>query len=109
MNPIRTLERQAIDAFRLSWTWDQFWRLRGDAIREAEPYHASRYRKLVNRLLSLVASGDTANIEPLDAPWLDDDLPDQPSPHDSKTAAKCLLPLVAIPGATTADRLEQTR
>jgi hypothetical protein len=27
---------------------------------------------------------------------LSDELPDQPGPHDTRTAARCLLPLLAI-------------
>jgi hypothetical protein len=45
--------------------------------------------------------------------WLDDiergDIVDEPEPsepNDATTNARCLLPLLSIPGVTTADRLE---
>ena len=56
----RMLELLAIDCHRVGSTWDSFWREHGERIRQAEPYDRGRYRRLVNRLLSLVVSGDTA-------------------------------------------------
>jgi len=86
-------------------TWCDYWAAHADAVRAAEPYDRGRYRRLVNRLLSLVVSGDTAGQTALgddDAmPW---ELDDQPSPHDSKTQARCLLPLQPMPSA-----MKQTR
>ncbi|MCE5267220.1 MAG: hypothetical protein LLG00_04985 [Planctomycetaceae bacterium] len=90
----RALQRAAIAAHRAGIGWNDFWQRRGEQVRKAEPYDVKRYHRLVNRLLSLVASGDTANVEPLDAPWLDDDLPEPVSPHDTKTQAKCQLSLL---------------
>ena len=37
------------------------------------------------------------------------DQPEPVKPHATRTAAKCLLPLMAIPGVFTGDRLEATR
>jgi hypothetical protein len=51
---------------------------------------------------------DLAALERLSLPdagrqqqQLSDDLPDQPGPDDTRTAARCLLPRLAIPGVTT--------
>ena len=61
---------------------------------------------------------DAAALECLSLPddgWqqqqLSDELPDQPGPHDTRTAARCQLPLplLAIDGVTTGDTLEVLR
>jgi hypothetical protein len=88
------LELLAIDCHRMGSTWDLFWREHGERVRQAEPYDRGRYRRLVNRLLSLVVSGDTAGQQAIsDDDAMSWELDDQPSPHDSKTQARCLLPL----------------
>ncbi len=61
---------------------------------------------------------DAAALERLSLPddgrqqqQLSDELPDQPGPHDTRTAARCQLPLplLAIDGVTTGDTLEVLR
>ena len=98
MNAVRTLERAALACHRVGSTWDSFWREHGERVKQAEPYDRGRYRRLVNRLLSLVVSGDTAGqtaVGDNDAmPW---EAADQPGPHDSKTQARCLLTLQPMP------------
>jgi hypothetical protein len=92
MNAAKRLERAAMRAHTRGACWAEFWEAYGHQVKAAEPYHAGRYHRLVNRLLSLVASGDTANVEPIGEPWLlDDDLPEAISPHDTATVAKCQL------------------
>lgn len=54
----RTLERAAIAAHARGDRWEAFWRAHAEQVRQAEPYRHAAYRKLVNRLLSLVVSGD---------------------------------------------------
>lgn len=90
------LECHAVDAHRLNWTWDRFWQAHGDATRGAEPWNRQRYRRLVNRLLSLVVSGDTGGMEPAGnglEPWEADD---QAKPHDTITHARLLAD--SLPG-----------
>jgi hypothetical protein len=106
MNATRHLELLALDCHRDGSTWAAFWQRHGDDVRKAEPYVATRYHRLVRRLLHLLTTGDESGQEPAGEPWLLDDVPEQPSPHDSKTQARCLLPLMPTPegkrGNTTA-------
>jgi hypothetical protein len=104
------LETAAIRAHRRGACWAEYWAAYGHQVRAAEPYHAGRYHRLVRRLMALVASGNTDGMAPvcnIDMPWDDDDLPEPepPSPHDTATRARCQLPLLAISGVTTADRI----
>ena len=60
MTDHRMLELLALDCHRVGSTWAAFWQEHGERVGKAEPYDRARYRRLVNRLLSLVVSGDTA-------------------------------------------------
>jgi hypothetical protein len=103
MNIIQTLERAAIIAHHRGNSWSDFHQQYSADIHRAEPCDHRAYHRLVCRLLSLVVSGDADGIEPIDAElWLADDTH---KPHDTKTQARCLLPLLTIPGVVTADRL----
>ncbi len=93
MNIVKHLERAALAAHARAEQWATFWAAHADAIRAVEPYDYGRYRRLVNRLLSLVVSGDTAGQTAVDDDTMPWELDGQPSPHDSKTQARCLLPL----------------
>ena len=105
MNAIRVLERRAIDAHARGDGWETFWQEHGAQVRAAEPYRRNAYHALVRRLLALVVSGDTDGQEPIDAePWRTDDTD---KPADVGTRARLLAD--AVPGLTTADRLEATR
>ena len=88
MNRYKQLEHAALDAHRLSWTWNRFWQMHGEQARQAEPYDRGRYRKLVAKLLHLVASGDPSGMEPVGEPWLDDDQQEVVSPDDTTTAIR---------------------
>lgn len=108
VNMTKQLERRAVEAHRRGESWAIFWGRHGDDVRAVEPYNRGRFRRLVDRLLALVVSGDTDGQQPIG----DDDAmawerDDQPSPHDSKTQARCLLPLRPMPegkrGNTTVD------
>ena len=76
---VKHLERAALAAFRRGIGWAGFWEQHADEVRAAKPYSRERFRRLVNRLLSLVTSGDTAgmvdvaNVDVL--PWAQDDRP----------------------------------
>jgi hypothetical protein len=85
---VNQLEHAAIDAHRRGIGWSDFWTEHADAIRAAEPYNASRYRRLVAKLLHLVASGDESGMEPAGAPWLLDDVPEHSKPADIGTSAR---------------------
>ena len=95
---VKQLERAALQAHRRGELWRDFHRQHSVEINRAEPCDHHAYHRLVNRLLSLVVSGDTDGQQPLgddDAmPW---DRDDQVSPHDSKTQARCLVPLGPLP------------
>lgn len=85
MNGIQTLERAASAAFDAGIGWNDFWDKHAAAIKAVYPYNRERFRRLVNRLLSLVASGDTDGMMPLDVddtcPWVADDSESvQPAP-----------------------------
>ena len=107
---VRALECAALASHRRGDRWTQFWECHGREVCRAEPVNRQRFARLVRRLLSLVTSGDTANMEPVGSalePWEHDD--DEHEPADVGTRARCLLLLLAIPGVTIADRLEATR
>jgi hypothetical protein len=97
MQPVKpkaelTLERDALLAHDSGTTWGDYWTAHADAIRATEPQDRSRYRRLVDRLLSLVVSGDTANMDPLDTPWECEGQVEQGKPGDTGTKARCLWP-----------------
>jgi len=98
MNEIKALERAAIDAFRNGIGWTAYWQQHGEQVQQAEPWNARRFKRLYDRLLALVTSGDTngmtAMAEDDAAPWVADD---QPSPHDSITRAR-LQPMPKMTG-----------
>ena len=102
MNATQTLERAALAAHRAGWKWNQFWDEHGGDVCRAEPHNRQRFQRLVRRLLSLVASGDTDGMEPAGAPWLDDDHAEHPKPADVGTVAR--IDWTAA-GVTTADQL----
>jgi hypothetical protein len=93
----KQLERSAREAHRLNIYWPQFWQMRGEAIRAAEPFDRQRFRRLVSRLLALVVSGDDDGMEPLgDTPWEIDDAP-QAALSDIEMQARCLFSLEVTP------------
>jgi ferric iron reductase protein FhuF len=59
MNTTRQLEKAAIAAHARGERWEAFWQAHAEQVRQCEPYSHGRYRALVNRLLSLVVSGDS--------------------------------------------------
>lgn len=91
----QVLERAAIDAHRAGIGWSAFWDRHGEAIRQVVPYDRRRRRRLVNRLLHLLVSGDPSGQKPAGdtMPWERDNQPEPPSPHDTETQARCQLPL----------------
>jgi len=104
MNANRMLELLALDCHRVGSTWAEFWQEHGERVRQTEPYDRGRYRRLVNRLLSLVVSGDTDGQQPVgDDDATPGELADQASPHDTITRARLLAD--AVPGVVVADNL----
>jgi hypothetical protein len=93
MNQIQKLEKLAVDAFRDGQGWAQFWEEHAADVRNAEPWSRERFRRLVDRLLSLVTSGDSAGQYPIDdgmAQWEVDDV--RHTPHDTITQARLQSP-----------------
>jgi hypothetical protein len=90
MNQTKELERLALTAHQRGESWAAFWERHGNAVQQAEPWNARQFKRLYDRLLALVCSGDTAGMEPLAIaePWLQDDCPAPVS--DTITAARCL-------------------
>lgn len=108
VNMTKQLERRAVEAHRRGEQWAVFWEQHGDDVRAVEPWNRGRFHCLVDRLLALVVSGDTDGQQPIgDDDAMSWELDDQVSPHDSKTQARCLLPLRPMPegkqGNTTVD------
>ena len=101
MNGIKALERAALDFHRRGVGWTDFWQQHAEQVRECEPFNRARLRRLVNRLLALVASGDTAGMVAVgddDAePWLTDDTS---TPSDSVTQTRVQWPGQATQEAT---------
>ena len=94
MNQIANLERSAPAAHRRGERWKTFWQAHAQAIRQAEPWNRQRFRRLVDRLLALVTSGDTAGMTAVgddDLPWERDDVAQaQVLACDTQTNARCL-------------------
>jgi hypothetical protein len=64
------VEQLALLAHRAGERWSTFWPQVAGDVAQLEPYHHGRYRKLVERLLSLVVAGDLDGVEPIGlSPW----------------------------------------
>jgi hypothetical protein len=94
----QTLERAALDAHRRGLSWGEFWDEHGRDVCRAEPHDRRKFNRLVCRLLALLVSGNEDGAESGE-PWILDAQPNQPSPHDSISYARCQLPLWPLPGA----------
>ncbi|MCX7425256.1 MAG: hypothetical protein NTW96_06480 [Planctomycetia bacterium] len=90
MTKYTDLERLALDAHRNGWSWTQFCRANGEAMRRAEPVNTRAYHRLADHLLALVVSGNADGHHPIDpdaeSPWERDDGLGQVS--DTHTAAR---------------------
>ena len=97
---VKQLERHALDARRRGIGWSVFWKMHGRGVCAAEPWNRTKFRRLVNRLLALVASGDCDGQEPAGdvMPWEIDD--EAAKPPDVGTQARCLIPLRPAQEAT---------
>ena len=62
----QALERLAVEAHHRGDTWNQFWPGVAAAVGQAEPWDNAAYRRLVHRLVGLVASGDVDGQRPVD-------------------------------------------
>ena len=92
MNDRTRLEQAAIDAHDRGDTWAEWWEQHRHAVGRIEPYDNRAYRRLVNRLLMLVVSGDTDGQHPAGdpEPWQADDEAPMVPIDDTTTAARCL-------------------
>jgi hypothetical protein len=93
----RDLERLALQSHTAGASWASLWAIIAADVRALEPIHRGRFRKLVERLLHLWASGDESGAEPPNSdPW---ELADAPAVavDDVRTAARCRLPLAPLP------------
>ena len=94
----QALEAAALAAHRAGQTWGAFYAKHRHAMQQAEPVDRGRYHRLLRRLLALLVSGDD-EVLPVDDGEPGWECDDAPVVDDSTTAAKCLLPLRALPGA----------
>jgi hypothetical protein len=80
-NAVKKLEKAAIQAHEQGTTWAAYWEQYGNDARRLEPYSRKRFRKLVDRLLCLLTSGDDCGTRTLDdsAPWERDDVSAPPA------------------------------
>jgi hypothetical protein len=87
---IKKLEQAAIDAHRRGERWETFWHQHAEQARAVEPYSRQRFKRLFDRLVALVASGDTAGMMPVGddgaMSWTLDDEANKPA--DTGTAAR---------------------
>ncbi len=93
MTGIKHLERPALQAHRRGDTWATFWQQYGQDAIALEPHHRQRFKRLTDRLLSLVTSGNLDGMEPAGEPWLGDDVQVEQAVDDTQTAARCLWPM----------------
>jgi hypothetical protein len=96
---ITQLESAALEAHQQGLCWCEFWQQHGHAVKAAEPFSRDKLRRLCDRLLKLLLSGDTDGHEPVGSdpePWLTDDA-EQSKPSDTATRARCLFPLRPLP------------
>jgi hypothetical protein len=97
-NGEQTLETAAIDAHRAEVGWSGFWSSNADAILTAAGGCPARRRRLVERLLCLVVSGDADGQRPVGEDAQASRLEcDSDKPADTGTRVRCLLPLIPIP------------
>lgn len=90
MNEVKALERAALAAHRNGQGWSQYWEAHADEVRKAEPWSRQRFKRLVDRLLHLLTTGEPGGQEPPGddpEPWLTDD---SPAPSDCTTQARYL-------------------
>lgn len=87
------LEQAAVRANANGDTWPTFWQAYGPHAVALEPHDRGRFHRLVRRLTTLVAAGDTDGERPLDnpfAPWEEVDAQTAPvlKPNDTYTQAR---------------------
>jgi hypothetical protein len=58
------LERLALRAHTAGTSWGSLWSIIAADVRELEPIHRGRFRKLVERLLHLWATGEESGAGP---------------------------------------------
>jgi hypothetical protein len=92
MKPPTHLEQLAIQAHRADDTWATFWRHYGPLVIALEPHDRQRFHRLIRRLTSLVATGDTDGMTAVGDSALreEGDGPAFPVVSDTETQARCL-------------------
>jgi hypothetical protein len=93
MNGIKALERAARAAHRDGIGWNDFWVTVAEQVRTVAPYDRDAYRRLVERLLHLLTTGEASGQEPAGdvMPWTVDD--EAGKPADVGTQARRLWPM----------------
>jgi hypothetical protein len=91
---MNAIKAQALEAHHRGETWAAFWQQHADTIRKAEPWNRQRFKRLVDRLLHLLTTGEPSGQEPpaIAEPWERDDAQAQAPISDTTTAARCLWP-----------------
>ena len=99
---VENLETAAVAAHNRGDTWTMFWEQHGAEVCRAEPHDRERFALLVRRLLAIVTSGDDDGLHPIgDDDGLPGEADEQPTPSDTRTQARCLLPMKAFTGKKT--------
>ena len=77
LSEMKQLERLALEAHTCNQSWNDFWPTVANRVRQAEPWNRSKFRRLYERLLALVVSGDCDGMLPIGigdvVPWEADD------------------------------------
>jgi hypothetical protein len=77
------LEAAALDAHQAGTPWSVFWSQHGGHVIALEPMDRRRFRRLRDRLLTLVCCGDLDGQRPVDNPlcgWEEADAAMEPTP-----------------------------
>ncbi|MGW8256003.1 MAG: hypothetical protein ACWGMZ_00805 [Thermoguttaceae bacterium] len=83
------LEHKAVEAHRQNMGWLEFWPTVAEDAKRIEPYSREKYRRLVQRLLHLLTTGEPGGEEPprIAEPWERDDA-EASKPADVGTQAR---------------------
>ena len=65
---VKQLERAAIAAHKAGSGWEEFWRVYGPQVCDAEPFNRERFRRLTDRLLHLLICGNPNGQYPVGDP-----------------------------------------
>ena len=85
----KTLNAPPLTAHHRGDTWATFWQEHGKQVRQAEPHDRGHFRRLVDRLLCIVVSGDDSGMEAAGdvMPWTVDNDAGEPADVDRLAGA----------------------